>query len=80
MQHDIPQASKARQRQVLLAALKQGPVSTIEARDELNVYHAPARVLDLRKAGHRITTQMHTRLDREGRPHKVGVYTLGAGA
>ena len=80
MQHDIPQASKARQRQVLLAALKQGPVSTIEARDGLNIYHAPARVLDLRKAGHRITTQMRTRLDREGRPHKVGVYTLGATA
>ena len=77
MKHDIPDDCKARQCARLLAALQNSPVSTIDARDRLNIYHAPARVHQLRKQGHKIATRMRTELDVYGRPHRVGVYILG---
>jgi hypothetical protein len=40
----------------LLEALSRFPVTTFDAMRCLDVYHVPARVLQLRKAGHPILT------------------------
>lgn len=60
----------------LLAALTRFPVTTFEAMRFLDVYHCPARVLQLRKAGHRITTHRQTVTTEAGVKHSVGLYTL----
>lgn len=63
----------------LLAALRQFPVTTFEAMRLLDVYHAPARVLQLRKDGHQIIT-LRQRIETEaGAPHNVGQYILQRG-
>lgn len=64
------------QRRRLLQALRRGPVTTLEARERLNVYHPAARVLELREAGHRIVTAWETAHDAWGRPHRVARYVL----
>ena len=58
----------------LLAALACFPVTTFEAMRFLDVYHAPARVLQLRKLGHRITTHWQTVVTEAGEKHRVGLY------
>lgn len=72
----IGEAAKARQRALVFDALRAGPLSTLDARERLGVLHSPARVLELRKAGHRIETRMETRFDAASRPHRCGVYHL----
>lgn len=63
----------------LLAALAEYPVTTFEAMRHLDVYHVPARVLQLRKAGHAIIT-LRQRVETEaGVPHNVGLYILQRG-
>jgi hypothetical protein len=69
-----------RQCERLLAALTQFPITTFEAMRHLDVYHVPARVLQLRKAGHMIIT-LRQRVDTEaGVSHNVGLYVLQRGA
>jgi len=63
----------------LLAALRQFPVTTYEAMRHLDVYHVPARVLQLRKAGHQITTLKQLVLTEAGVSHRVGLYVLQRG-
>ena len=63
----------------LLAALAQFPVTTFEAMRHLDVYHVPARVLQLRKAGHPIVTLRQTVETEAGVPHRVGLYILQRG-
>ena len=63
----------------LLAALAQFPVTTFEAMRHLDVYHVPARVLQLRKAGHAIVTLWQTVETEAGVPHRVGPYILQRG-
>lgn len=60
----------------LLAALTQFPITTFEAMRLLDVYHAPARVLQLRKAGHPIQTHWQTVTTEAGVTHRVGMYVL----
>lgn len=79
VQFDIDSGAKARQRVLILEALRQGPLSTLEARERLGVLHAPGRVLELRKAGFAIETRTSTKFDSEGRPHRVGLYVLSEG-
>lgn len=63
----------------LMAALCRFPVTTFEAMRHLDVYHVPARVLQLRKAGHQIIT-LRQRIETEaGVPHNVGLYVLQRG-
>lgn len=63
----------------LLAALARFPVTTFEAMRHLDVYHVPARVLQLRKDGHKIIT-LRQRVETEaGVPHNVGLYILQRG-
>lgn len=72
-------SERAKQCRVLLAALRRGPVSTLAARS-LGLMSPASRVLDLKKRGHVIETEMVTVFDAEGRPHRSGVYTLCQGA
>ena len=63
----------------LLAALAKFPVTTFEAMRQLDVYHVPARVLQLRKAGHRIITLWQVVTTEAGATHRVGLYVLQRG-
>ncbi len=67
------------QSQRLLAALSRFPVTTFEAMRHLDVYHVPARVLQLRKAGHPILTHWQTVITEAGVKHRVGLYVLQRG-
>ena len=60
----------------LLEALSRFPVSTFEAMRYLDVYHCPARILQLRKGGHRIITHWQTVITESGERHRVGMYLL----
>jgi hypothetical protein len=55
-------------------ALARFSVTTFEAMRYLDVYHCPARILQLRKAGHRITTHWQTVVTEAGEKHRVGLY------
>jgi Helix-turn-helix domain len=52
--------SASRQCERLLAALASWSINTFEASRYLDVYHCPARVLQLRKQGYKITTHWQT--------------------
>lgn len=73
---DLGAAAREQQRRLLLAALRSGPISTIEAREQLNVIHPAARVMELRADGHRIVTTWSFEPDAWGRPHRVARYVL----
>jgi hypothetical protein len=57
------------QRRRLLAALVQRPITTIQARNELNILMPAARIIELRKLGHDIYTERVNLHDHEGREH-----------
>jgi Helix-turn-helix domain len=60
----------------LLEALHRFPVTSYEAMRHPDVYHVPARVLQLRKRGHRIMTHWQTVITEVGEKHRVGLYAL----
>lgn len=60
----------------LLEALSRYSISTFEAMRYLDVYHCPARILQLRKMGYRITTHWQTVETEAGVKHRVGLYVL----
>ena len=60
----------------LLAALSRFAVTTFEAMRYLDVYHAPARVMQLRNAGENIQTHWQTVITEAGVKHRVGLYVL----
>jgi Helix-turn-helix domain len=62
--------------QRLLEALSSFPVTTFEAMRYLDIYHVPARVLQLRKAGHPILTLWQNVTTEAGAQHRVGLYVL----
>jgi len=69
--------SAASQRQRILAWLKSSrALSTLEARQHLDVLHPAARVMELRQAGHNIATHWRTDHNGRGRPHRVASYVL----
>ncbi|MFT4255637.1 MAG: helix-turn-helix domain-containing protein [Pseudoxanthomonas sp.] len=75
----IDDASINAQRARLLKALRQGPVTTIEARRDLNIMAPAVRVFELRKRGHNIVTRPLHLHDDQGRPHsRVAQYALNA--
>jgi hypothetical protein len=63
----------------LLEALSRFAITTFEAMRYLDVYHCPARVLQLRKAGYRIVTHWQTVITEAGVKHRVGLYVLESG-
>ena len=83
-QHSTAQAqgrSAEAQRARVLAHLRQHHrLTTIEARERLNVLHPAGRVFELRARGHRIETLWRTERDAAGNPHHVAEYVLMPGA
>lgn len=63
----------------LQAALERFPITTFEAMRFLDVYHVPARVLQLRKRGHDIVTHWKVIQTEAGEAHRVGLYVLRRG-
>jgi len=64
----------------VLAFLERGfSLNTFEASRYLDVYHSPARVLQLRAAGHNIITHWVTVQTEAGKLHRVGNYMLVRG-
>lgn len=74
--HLLRATAREQQRRRLLAALEIGPVSTLEARERLNVMHPAGRVMELRELGYKIVTAWTWEPDAWGRPHRVGRYVL----
>lgn len=68
-----------RQRDRVLAALQEGPLSTVEARRWLDVMHPAMRVLELRAIGLRIDTVWSLEPTECGRLHRMGRYHLRVG-
>jgi hypothetical protein len=62
----------------LREALSRYSLTTFEAMRHLDIYHVPARVLQLRKAGVDIVTAWAKVETEQGKTHRVGLYTLGA--
>ena len=72
-----PGTSSEPQRTRLLTALQQlGSVTTYEASRVLDCYHPPARIMELRAAGHRITTVMESLETECGALHTAGRYVF----
>ncbi len=67
--------SCAAQRQRLLDALRQGMVSTITARRDLDILSPAARIIELRKH-HRIDTVRVNQPTDCGKLHSVALYAL----
>ena len=65
--------SAAAQRARLLRALKHGPVDAVHAYRKLDIPHVRRRVLELREAGHSITTSWVWRTTGQGERHRVGL-------
>lgn len=68
--------SSAAQRQRLLAALETRNVSTIDARGPLDILSPAARIMELRKRGHRIDTARIVQQTECGKRHNVALYVL----
>lgn len=79
-QFEPGETAKSRQRAALLAALHQGPVSTVYAREALGIMHPGGRVLELRRAGLAILTVRCRVVDGDGRSHVSAEYRLIGGA
>jgi hypothetical protein len=66
----------ATQRMRLLEALRQGSVSTPEARSKLDVFAPAPRIFELRAKGYRIDTVMVPIETAYGKVRKVALYVL----
>lgn len=64
------------QRARLLEALSRYAINSFESSRYLDVYHCPARILQLRKLGYRIATHWQTVETEAGETHRVGLYVL----
>jgi hypothetical protein len=79
MQNDFEpcDAIKARQQRLILQALGDSGITSLEAREKFGILHCAGRVLELRKRGFNVITRKVRRYDAEGRPHSVALYLLG---
>ncbi|NOS75545.1 MAG: hypothetical protein HOP36_13655 [Methyloglobulus sp.] len=68
----------AHQRQRILAWLLTAPLTTYQARQELDVFHPSARVQELKQAGHNIITHWAT-VDTGKGEHRIAQYVLLSG-
>lgn len=76
----IKDTSAASQRVRLLERLHAGPVSTFEAREELNIMMPAARVKELRLRGYPVQTHLSDLRDAHGYMHQgVATYYLTEG-
>ena len=70
----------AAQRVRLLTRLRLGPVSTLQARHELDVLHPAARTMELRRRGFNIVTYWRHECTAKGKLHRVALYVLAGEA
>ena len=68
--------TKANQRAVILDTLRREPAGTLLFRELHGISHPAGRVLELRKAGHQISTLSRVIFDEKSRPHRSAVYVL----
>lgn len=68
--------SSEAQRQRLLTALAVAPVSTIEARRDLDILAPAPRVFELRARGYRVDTVRIVQQTECGKRHSVALYVL----
>lgn len=69
--------SAGAQRGRILAHLKTNrSLTTLEARQNLNIMHPAARVMELKERGYHIITNRRKDVDSEGRLHSVAEYVL----
>lgn len=69
--------TSAEQDRRLLVALRTGPVSSIQAANDLDIVHPPSTVRRLRRFGHHIATHWTYQATDAGRPpHRVAKYVL----
>lgn len=76
---DLPGNDVETQRERILTALQEGPVSTVEARRWLDVMHPAMRVLELRNSGLSIDTVWSIEPTECGRLHRMARYVLRVG-
>ncbi len=67
------------QRQRILGHLHRRSLNTIESREQLDVLHPAARIMELRKRGYNIETHWVTEPTGCGRLHRVAKYILTGG-
>lgn len=63
------------QRAAILWALRQGPLTSLDAMRELGILRAAARVHELREEGHNIVTHWEQQAE-SGYTHRVASYVL----
>lgn len=69
--------SSAEQDRRLMSALRNGPITSIEAANDLDIVHPPSTVRRLRNRGHDIATHWTYQATEPGRPpHRVAKYVL----
>lgn len=79
-QFDPSDTAKYRQRATLYTDLRKGPVSTIHAREVLGIMSPAARIMELRRQGHKIVTRAARVVDAAGVSHRSAIYELVGGA
>ncbi len=62
--------------ELLLNRLERGPITPMEAWNELGLYRLAARVADLKDAGHKIVKQTVNVANRFGESCRVARYSL----
>lgn len=69
--------SSAEQERKMMAALRAGPITTLEAANDLDIVHPPSTIRRLREKGHQILTHWTYQATDDGRaPHRVAKYVL----
>jgi hypothetical protein len=74
----LPTTAKAQRERLLAYLLAHHQINTADARSVLDIYHPPARVLELRRQGHQIHTHWET-IDTGKAKHRIGCYVLFSG-
>lgn len=69
--------SSTEQERKMMEALRKGPITTLEAANELDIVHPPNTIRRLRNKGHEIITLWTYQATEDGRkPHRVAQYVL----
>ena len=76
---DLPGNDVETQRDRVLTALREGPLSTVEARRWLDIMHPAQRILELRDQGVDIDTTWTLEPTDCGRLHRMARYVLRVG-
>jgi len=69
---------KAQRHKIMQHIRKHGNMTTVDARN-MGIMHPAARIMELRKQGLNIATNMMEQVDSAGEKHCAGVYTLDGG-